>query len=149
MNNADIERRLENLLRIGTISAVNHQDKLVKVSTGKLVTQWLPWPADIGKNYIRWRPLRLNTQVILACISGDPAQATIIGTLYSNDLTPLSCDPNIDVIAFDDGSFIEHHQGNKTLKLHSAGDFIITAAGSIDITAQGNTQINATRVDIN
>ncbi len=149
MNTTNLNRQLENLIRIGTIAVVDHAAHKLKVQSGELLTNWLDWPAEIGRNYKRWRPLRLHTQVIISCPAGDPAQAMIIGMLYSSDLLPPSSDPDIDLIAFDDGSFLEHHQGNKTLKLHSAGDFTITAAGNISITADGNAKINATRVDIN
>ena len=149
MNTADLARLIENLIRIGTIAVVDHSARKLKVQSGKLLTNWLDWPADIGRNYKRWRPLRLGTQVILSCPGGDPAQALIIGMLYSDAQASPNTDPNIDLIAFDDGSFIEHNQSAKTLKIHSAGDFTITAAGNINIIAAGNTSINATRVDIN
>ncbi|EPJ56351.1 MAG: hypothetical protein OFPI_00180 [Osedax symbiont Rs2] len=141
MNTADLARLIENLIRIGTIAVVDHGARKLKVKSGNLLTNWLDWPADIGRNYKRWRPLRLGTQVILTCPAGDPAQAMIIGMLYSNGRESPSIDPNIDLIAFDDGSYLEHHQGNKTLKLHSAGDLTISAAGNITIQAP--------RVDIN
>jgi phage baseplate assembly protein V len=139
MNNADIERRLENLLRIGTISAVNHQERLVKVSTGKLITQWLAWPADIGNNYIRWRPLRLNTQVIIACISGDPAQASIIGMLYSNDLNSPRVDDHIDVIQFNDGSHIQYDSQVHKLTLKCVGDVLVDTP---ETTFTGTVTVN-------
>jgi phage baseplate assembly protein V len=141
MNIAELNRQLENLIRIGTIAVVDHAARKLKVKSGNLLSNWLDWPADIGRNYKRWRPLRLNTQVILSCPAGDPAQAMIIGMLYSNDFPAPSTDPDIDLIAFNNGSFIEYHHTNKTVKLHSAGDF--------DITAVGNIKINGTRVDIN
>ena len=149
MNPTDLNRQLENLIRIGTIAVVDHAAHRLKIQSGELLTNWLDWPAEIGRNYKHWRPLRLHTQVIISCPAGDPAQAMIVGMLYSNDLTPPSSDPDIDLIAFDDGSFIEHHHSNKTLKFHSAGDFTITAAGNINITAQSNAILKGARVDIN
>ncbi len=149
MNTADLARLIENLIRIGTIAVVDHSACKLKVQSGNLLTNWLDWPADIGRNYKHWRPLRLGTQVILSCPGGDPAQALIIGMLYSDAQSTPNTDPDIDQITFDDGSFIEHNQNAKTLKFHSAGDLTISAAGNINIIAAGNTSINATRVDIN
>ena len=71
MNTSDLERLIQNLIRIGTIYAVDESARKIKVTSGKLVTQWLDWPAEEGRNYKRWRPLRLNTQVILASPGGD------------------------------------------------------------------------------
>lgn len=40
---ADLRRRLSNLLRIGTISAVNYKEAVARVKIGDLETTWLPW----------------------------------------------------------------------------------------------------------
>ncbi|MEM5528073.1 phage baseplate assembly protein V [Gammaproteobacteria bacterium AS21] len=149
MNTSDLERLIQNLIRIGTIYAVDESARKIKVTSGKLVTQWLDWPAEEGRNYKRWRPLRLGTQVILASPGGDLSQAMIIGMLYSDALPPPSTDPDIDLIQFDDGSFIQHNHGTKHLSFHSAGDLTITCVGDMSLTADGNIKIEATRVDIN
>lgn len=122
MNTADLNRRLESLLRLGTIAEVDHAAHKIRVQSGDLKTNWLDWPAEIGRNYTRWRPLRIGTQVLLGCISGDPAQAQIIGMLYTDAFNTPSDDPDIDLIQFDDGSYIKHtHSANK-LEFHSAGE---------------------------
>lgn len=125
-NTAELNRRLENLIRLGSISEVDHDAKKIRVKTGGLTTSWLPWPAEIGKNYRRWRPMRAGTQVVLACPCGDPAQAVIIQILYTSELTAPSADPDVDLIAFDDGSYIEHNAAGKTMKVHSAGTMTLS-----------------------
>lgn len=141
MNIADLNRRLESLIRLGSIAEVDHAGRKLRVKTGGLLTGWLPWPAEVGRNYRRWRPLRTGTQVVLACPSGDPAQAVIIQILYTTALNAPSADPDIDLIEFEDGSYIQHNNENGQLKVHAAGD--------MHLTADGNIVINATRVDIN
>jgi phage baseplate assembly protein V len=141
MNTADLNRRIESLIRLGTIAQVDHGARKLRVQTGGLLTGWLPWPAEVGRNYRRWRPLRTGTQVVLACPSGDPAQAVVIGVLYTVALDAPSTDPDVDLILFDDGSRIEHNASSGRLTIHAAGDLHLTAAGSI--------VINGTRVDIN
>jgi phage baseplate assembly protein V len=141
MNTADLNRRIESLIRLGTIDQVDHAARKLRVKTGGLLTGWLPWPAEVGRNFIRWRPLREGTQVVLASPSGDPAQAVIIGMLYTQTIDRPSTDPDIDLIEFDDGSRIAHDASSGVLSLHAAGDLYLTAAGNI--------VINATRVDIN
>ena len=136
MNTAELNRLTQNLIRIGTIAVVDHAARRLKVASGKLLTAWLDWPAEIGRNYKRWQPLRIGTQVILACPGGDPAQAIIIGMLYSNSHPSPSTDPDIDLIQFDNGSFIAHNHSAKTLTLHSAGDLIFSAKGQISHRAE-------------
>ena len=41
----EVSRRLENLVRRGTIAAIDHQAARVRVSTGPNTTDWLPWLA--------------------------------------------------------------------------------------------------------
>lgn len=148
-NTADINRRLENLIRLGTIAEVDEAARRLRVNTGALTTDWLPWPAEIGRNYKRWRPLRVGTQVILGSISGDPAQALILGILYTDSLNSPSTDPAIDMIAFNDGTVVQHNSSTHKTTLSSAGDVAIHAAGNLSLTAAGNITINGTRVDIN
>lgn len=149
MKTADINRRIENLLRLGTIAELDTAARQVRVRSGNLLTDWLPWPAEIGRNYIRWRPLRQGTQVILGCISGEPEQATIIGMLYTQTINSPSTDPDVDLIQFDDGTRIQHNSKTHTTTVQSAGDMTIHAAGNLGLTADGNIIINGTRVDIN
>ena len=141
MNTTKINRQIQNLIRIGTIVAVDHAAKQLKIKSGELVTNWIDCSAEIGRNYTRSRTQRLKTQVILSCPAGDPAQAMIIAMLFNNDIKSPPTDSDIDLIAFDNDSYIEHHHTNMTVRLHSAGDFTITAAGNITIQAP--------RVDIN
>lgn len=141
MNTADLNRRIESLIRLGTIDQVDHAARKLRVKTGGLLTGWLPWPAEVGRNYRRWRPLRTGTQVVLACPSGDPAQAVIIQILYTDALDAPSTDPAVDRIDFDNGSFIQHNAESGKLHVHAAGD--------LHLTAVGNIVINGTRVDIN
>lgn len=122
MDTADLNRRLENLLRLGTIAEVDHAARKVRVQSGELTGNWLDWPAEIGRNYKRWRPLREGTQVLIGCISGDPAQAQIIGMLYTDAIASPSTDEEIDLIQFDDGSYIKHNHTARLLEFHSAGE---------------------------
>lgn len=141
INSAELHRQLNNLLRLGTIDQVDHAKQLLRVKTGDLLTDWLDWPAEIGRNYRRWRPLRVGTQVLLASPTGDPAQAMIIGMLYSNDIPTPSDDPALDLIQFDDGSYMKHNADSGLVHIHAAGDLFLTA--------DGNVRIKGVRVDIN
>jgi phage baseplate assembly protein V len=133
MNLTELNRQLENLIRIGTIAVVDHATQKLKVKSGELLTNWLDWPAEIGRNYKRWRPLRLNTQVIICCPAGDPAQAMIIGTLYSNDFKPPTTNPDIDVVQFDSGSLIKHDANTGDLTLISANNINLEATNKISL----------------
>ncbi len=145
---SELERQLHNLLRLGTVAKVDHSKRLIKVQTGELLTGWLDWPTETGRNYRRWRPLRLNSQVLIACPSGDPAQAQIIGMLYSNAAPAPSDDPELDLVEFDDGSKVEYHIGNKQMKVYSAGDISLHSAGHLYLRADKDVWIDGQNLHV-
>ena len=138
----DLYRRLNNLLLSGVITELDHAQRRVRVHSDQLDCDWIPWPAEIGRNYIRWRPLRLSTSVLLACPSGDPAQAEIIGMSYIQPQPAPSSDPELDLIEFDSGSKVLHNASTgdisivaNNLRLETRGDLTIDCQGVIDETA--------------
>ncbi|MFN3881497.1 MAG: phage baseplate assembly protein V [Nitrincola lacisaponensis] len=133
MNIADLNRRLESLIRLGSIAEVDHAGRKLRVKTGGLLTGWLPWPAEVGRNYRRWRPLRTGTQVVLACPSGDPAQAVIIQILYTTVLNAPSADPDVDLIQFNDGSIIQYDSSNSHLIAECVGDVTVKSPSEVKI----------------
>jgi phage baseplate assembly protein V len=133
---AEHDRQIANLIRLGTIETVDHQAKRLKVRSGDLLTGWLPWPAEVGRNYKRWRPLREGTQVILGSPSGDPAQAVVIGMLYTQALQAPAVDPDLDLIKWDDGASLAYNLATHEMTIHSKGELYIKADGDIWFDAQ-------------
>lgn len=132
MDTADINRRIENLLRLGKIIKVDHDARKVQVQTGEL-TPWLNWPTEMGRNFKRWRPLRVGTQVLIGCLSGDPAQANILGMLYTEDLQSPSVDPDIDLIEFNDGTKLQYNSSNSTLLIDCTGPVTVKSPDKITL----------------
>lgn len=138
---SDLFRRFENIIRIGTIADIDINSKRARVNSGKLKTNWLPWPANIGNNFLHWKPLRIGTQVVLACLSGDPAQAVIITTLYSQQIDAPNHEPHCDVIQFNDGTCINYNSITHHLQLTVAGSMTIHCQDDFIVTAQ-NVRLN-------
>lgn len=103
-----MHRRAGNVISIGTIAEVDHAAGRVRVDLGGRLSGWLPWPADVGRNYRSWRPLRAGMQVTLAAPSGDPANAQIVQTLYSAALPAPSDSADVDMIHWEDGAVMQH-----------------------------------------
>lgn len=140
---SDLMRRLENLIIIGTIDTLDHPGRRLRVQSGDMLTDWLPWPAAIGRHHRRWHPLREGQQVILACPSGDPAQAVIIGQLYSNPLPPPSTADDLDIIEWDDGSYISYNSTTHRRTMNIVGDAIINVQGNVDAAVGGDVDLIA------
>lgn len=149
LNTVELFRRFENLIRLGTIAEVDYQEMRLRVKSGELLTQWLPWPAEIGRNFKHWRPLRESTQVVLCCPAGDPAQAVIVSMLYSQALPTPADNENLDLIQFEDGTRIEYHSDSSTLKIDACADVQINASGNVQIDAENSVQIRTSSAEIN
>lgn len=137
----EIARKLANLIGLGTIAQADHSSARVKVDINGRVTDWLPIPADIGNNFIRWRPLRVGTQVLVACPGGDPANAIIVQILYSAALSPPANRGDVDIIAFDDGTTLEYDTGAKRLTVKATDRLTVETGGNTEVTVGGNASI--------
>lgn len=152
----ELERRLNNLLMVGTILEVDHAARKLRVENGGIRTDWLNWPTEMGRNYRRWRPLRAGQQVVLSSPSGDPAQAVITGMLYSSALPSPSDNPDLDLVEFEDGTRFHYDSADHVIKIHCVGDIVVENAKSItvntgttlDITAGGDATLKAPTVTV-
>lgn len=145
---SDMQRRLANLIRVGEISALDETERKIRVSFGSITTAWLDWPATYGRNYRRWRPLRMGQQVIMASPSGELAQAKIVGFLYRDTIQPPSENPDLDVIEFDDGTVLQYDSASHKLTATVKGAAEITTDGDVTATVGGGLTVDVTN-DIN
>ena len=139
---AELERRLANMIRMGTIDQVDFARHRVRVKCGDILTDWIPAPADIGHNYRRWLPVRTGTQVVLASPAGELAQARIVSHLYTEALAAPSAEKQLDMIAFNDGTRIHYDSKARALSIKVTGSVAVSAPHiSIDGEA-GDIMVN-------
>lgn len=143
LQSSDHSRLIDNIVCLGTVAEVDHAAARVRLNLAGRLTGWLPYPAEIGANFIRWRPLRVGTQVLAACPSGNPANAVIAQILYTDALPPPAHDGTRDLIQWDDGSLAEYDSAAKRMRVVSAGKIQAEAAGDITAAAGGNAEITA------
>lgn len=80
---ADLQKRIDNLLRLGTIHQV--KGNLCRVKSGNILTDWRPYfTRRAGTAKTSWRPTP-GEQVMLLSPSGDLANAYILPALYSDE----------------------------------------------------------------
>ncbi|KRJ22675.1 baseplate assembly protein [Acinetobacter baumannii] len=143
--NADINRRLENLIRFGTIKTVNPSKPipLVTVDLDDIVTPEIRFfNARSGKDST-WDPPSEGEEVIVVSPCGDigPTSVVFYG-LYNNEHPAPSDDLNKKIRVFADGCVIAYDVAAHQLSaiLPSGGKAIVTADGGV--TVNGNTTIN-------
>lgn len=156
VGSTDILRRLENLIALGSIIEVDHAACRVRATIAGRETGWLPYPAVIGANFVLWRPLRVGTQVVLACPSGNPANAVIVQVLYTDALPPPDTSATVDRIQWNDGTTVTYDSAAGALSVRTPGTITAVAGGNIcarsdaaiDIAAATTARIAAQTVEI-
>ncbi len=149
--NADINRRLENLIRFGTIKTVNPSKPipLVTVELDDIVTPEIRFFNARSGNDSTWDPPSENEEVMVISPCGEigPTSVVFYG-LYNNDHPSPSDDLNKKIRVFGDGCIIAYDITAHHLSaiLPSGGKAVVTADGGItvngDTTINGNLQIN-------
>lgn len=90
MNLAELNRRLDNLIRYGVIEETDFTSDpvqpRVRVRLGEdILTTWLPIAAPRANTDAEHDPVQEGEHVILLAPSGELAQAVVIGKLFSED----------------------------------------------------------------
>ncbi len=144
MNITDLLRRLENLIRLGTIAAVDHAAARCTVSTGGLSVPNLPWLALRAGSSLDWDPPTVGEQCILFSPSGEPAQGVALVGLYSQQRPAPSNSANLRRRTYPDGAVIDYDHATHTLSatLPAGGKAKLTAPGGVTIL--GNVDITGT-----
>lgn len=153
----ELARQLENLIRFGTVEAVQVNPPRVQVKSGNILTTWLPWLTPRAGADREWNPPTLGEQVVLFSPSGILAQGVALTGLFS-DLIPANGErEGLHRSTYRDGAVIEYDSIAKhlratlpgTAEVNTTGNISITSGANITITAAGNFTVTAARVDLN
>lgn len=131
---SEILRLLSNLIRIGTVFAVdlNARPAKVRVSSGGLQTDWLQWREARAGSTTTWNPPTMGEQVVILCPGGDPAAGIVLAGLNSDDTPAPSDSPDKHVTQYPDGARIVYD--HKTGELTATGIKSVMAEVSEEIT---------------
>lgn len=131
MNLVELLRLIHNLIRLGTIAEVDHARARVRVQSGELLTNWLPWIEARAGATRDWDPPTQGEQVVVFSPGGDPAAGFVISGLFS-DAHPAPADSaDLWRRLFPDQALFEYN--------HAASRLRINLPGSIEISAPGGT----------
>lgn len=140
---SDIERRLSNIIRVGTVESVDHEAATARVRFGENLTAALPWLTLRAGGDRSWWPVEVGEQVVVLAPSGDLAQGVILPALYRASAAPPSSSPGVDRTEYADGAVIEYDRNAHRLTAEIPGDVEVTATGEITATAGGNIEATA------
>ncbi len=142
MNISEIIRRLENIVRFGSIDTVDLEKALCTVNLGDIKTAQLNWLNIRAGTDSSWDPPSPGERCIVFSPSGELAQGVVLFGIYSEDNPAPAQSENIKLRKFSDGTVIQYDTSSHVLKatLTEGGKVEITASGGI--TLNGNTTIN-------
>lgn len=134
----DLIRRIENLVRAGTVAEVDLVGTRCRVQSGHLTTNWLNWYSIRAGAVRRWSPPTVGEQCIVLSPGGDTAGGLVIYG-FSSDANPASGDQaSVDSTTYSDGAVISYDQASHTLTatLPAGGSAEIVAPQQIKLSSQ-------------
>lgn len=130
----DIMRRLENLLRPGTIAEVDHDKAKVKVRlSSEHTTGWLSYFARRAGNTITWDPPEPGEQVLVLSPGGELATGFVLAGIYSGSKPAPSKSADLHLVKYSDGLECSYDTGTNTLVIKRDKDL--------------NVKVKAERID--
>jgi phage baseplate assembly protein V len=130
---AELSRRLENLIRLGTIIEVD--GALARVKSGQLETQWLSWLTHRAGNAVTWWQPSVGEQVMLLSPGGFTESGIILPAIYSDQHPAPSVVSDLHTTHYPDGAVIEYDHAAHALAvaLPAGGSAVLTAPASVTV----------------
>lgn len=128
---AEADRRIENSVNLGVITAINAGAARARVKIGDLTTPELPVAQlRAGALSFWWMPT-VGEQVLVACPSGDVAQGVIICSVFAGNAP--SADPAVPMIDLAGGKMVVNGD------IEVTGDVIASGVSLVHHTHSGIT----------
>ena len=139
---AELERRLNNLLSLGTIAATDYPAARVKVQSGDMLTGWIPWLTRRSSNDSDWWAPEVGEQVMLLAPGGDPAQGVALPAVYQDAHPAPANRETVRRIEFADGGFVQYDRASGELAINVVGHANITVGGKTTLISQATVDMD-------
>lgn len=140
---AETERILANMIRLGAVSELDEANARVRVKVGGLTTDWLPWVTARAGATRTWSAPRVGEQVVVLAPYGDPAQAVVLPAIYQDTYPAPAATKDAERVVFPDGSTVDYNSATNTLQIDVAG------AAKVIVNCKEATVNAATSVTLN
>jgi len=149
---AEILRLLRNIIRIGTVAAVNPAEGVCRVDTGNNTTGWLPWLSARAGKTRAWSAPSQGEQVLVLCLGGELETGFVLPGIFSDVHPAPSASAEALHWSFADGAELAyepqtgalHASGIRTASI-SAAEKILLDAPLVECTSLLKTaQLNVT-----
>lgn len=139
----EMDRRIGDIIKIGTVKAVNAADYTVQVDLDGPDTDWIQVGAmRAGPDRAYWLP-EVGEQVMIAAPSGELADAVVICSLYQDAYPEPADNPDIARVVFKDGAIVEYDRAAHAYKID-----LSASSGSVTvICSQATVQADTVTLD--
>lgn len=131
MDLTEISRRLENLIRIGTVCDVDHTAVRCRVKSGKLETEWLRWHTPRAGATLTWDPPTIGEQAMVLSPSGDLGNGMVFYGFNCDAHPAPSNSPDKHVVRLPDGATFSYDHAASSLDITGIATCRIEASESI------------------
>lgn len=147
MNGFDItelDRRISNLIQIGTVKEADYLKAKLKVKIGEITTDWLPWLTKRASNDTTWWAPEVGEQVIVLAPSGELKQAVILPALYQNAHPAIDDNADVSKTVYKDATFTRYNRDSHvlTVNVNKEGKIEIIIGDSIITMIDTEIKIN-------
>lgn len=140
---SELNRRMNNLIRAGTVKCVDLENARVKVEIGALVTDWLPFPSIAAGKDRTWRAPSVGEQVLVLSPSGEMAAGFVGGSYYTKTNAAPASEDTVVRTTYRDGTVVEYDTSAHRLTATVKGDVSITATGGLAAIVAGNATVQS------
>lgn len=147
MNANELNRLLLNLIRKGTVLAVDHDNELCRVECGEIQTNWIHWMAFAAGETRDWNPPTPGEQVLVLSPGGDMADGVALRGITTEDIPAPSHSPTTHTRTYPDGARIEYDHDAHSLAatLPDGATVLLQAPGSVTVKT-ANATVEADKV---
>ncbi|MDA8455255.1 phage baseplate assembly protein V [Acidovorax sp. GBBC 3334] len=140
----EVLRRLENIVRVGVVAAVQHgKPARIRVRTGNITTNWLPWVAQRagGRQRRHWWAPVAGEQCLLLAPGGDLLNAVALPGIYSDSNDQASTSATVERTDWSETEHAEHDSatGTYTMQVERSITLRINNGASIEMTRDSIT----------
>lgn len=159
LQDAQIERRLNNLIRIGQVEQVDYSQARARVRCGAQLTDWIAWTSLRAGGDRDWVAPEVGEAVVILALGGRPELSVIIGSIY-HDAHPANGDrADLRRVTFADGTVCEYDRaahrftlnvpaGGAEVVVNSGGQVTVAAAGHLNLTSEAEIYLAAPSIAI-
>lgn len=130
-NQTDLLRRLDNLVRLGTIAEVDLTTATARVNSGGITTDFLPWLTFRAGTSQTWSAPTVGEQCVVLSTSGEFTTGLILLGLYTRNAPGQSADEHL--FRFSDGAEISYNTASGQLTVKNCKVVIVQAKESITL----------------